>query len=1127
MVIKFKELEPSKIKKLKIVKGKFIEKEEQQHYTIQYNFSYQPTHKKVMNVNNVKEKNVSNSMNSIIVRTSKKGNELKKFLEKKIFDDVNKWLGDKAEQYEWKNVERIGTPTLQTYQILEKKDLKKKQLGLLSYSYPYLKEADILFNNNENCVVNYLWYELQGKKYFKKLQKEDIKKYFENDTSFLQIEKFVMEYGHISMVAINPLNQVFKKYQADDSVITLTFLINNAHIYPVLNSDIKKSVNKLGYINLSEFVYNVNYENHQYIENNDNINKDIEVLLFEKDNLFEEAVKIIKETNTTIERILYDECNRIISFVHPVTKQVYEITKHYKNRINIIENINKIYDLNIKFTNQTFTVISQELFNSKYGNLKMLSSYLNNDVYDALTTYSISPYIARINEDFDISVMEAMDISKSYSSVLLNNTYDYPVYSIFDTIEPFDNNLTNGEYYINIPIILCNNTVKLPLGFYPVHMVKYALEKKAITFKNIKYQLKPKTVIKHDYFKKYVEDCYIKLENGKDLINHIIGTFGKKTTNQVNGFISNDFETICSMYYQEIEDNKEVSIHSFEGLHFFKSVKKEKRLSTALPVYRHIITAGIINLCNLYYDLKPEYVISYNTDCIVYVKNYDINTMIVDNEGNIYNKTLHHKNIKDIPNHINNHKIKNELDKVGKYRPEEVKPKGIMNKNINRDDYIFKGENELNIYDENTDLLSLSSAVIQGIAGAGKSHLIKNIVENKEEDNNILILCFTNVAVQNLRNRLPDYENIYTFDTFYNENLSTREKINISKKYNMIIIDEYSMVPLKHMTLLYNIKNIIKDIKFYFFGDKNQCLGVNEYSYSYDFIETKAFKEMIDYNYYECKYKSQYSRYDEKTFKSLNNYLENGLLTDFNDKKNNDKLFINLCKYNKTREKINNNRFKEHSKGKKKYAINDDTFIYIGMPIICVKTSKIDKIYNSERFKIIDINEEDETIKIDNDKVISYLTYINYFDMGFCFTVYKIQGATINEPYNIYDIDTMSKRELYTALSRTTKYEYINFEYTENNNIYVNNNINSVKIINPEPLGVEDAIINKVNKVTEKKETNINIEKLNEKVKVNIIKYDDRLQFNYNGKSYKVRHKQIGLEEAYKKINQKIAEIIF
>ena len=50
------------------------------------------------------------------------------------------------------------------------------------------------------------------------------------------------------------------------------------------------------------------------------------------------------------------------------------------------------------------------------------------------------------------------------------------------------------------------------------------------------------------------------------------------------------------------------------------------------------------------------------------------------------------------------------------------------------------------------------------------------------------------------------------------------------------------------------------------------------------------------------------------------------------------------------------------------------------------------------------------------------------FIPGFCSTVYKFQGADIDQHYNIYDVNQMDKKQLYTCLSGTTKYEYIHLD---------------------------------------------------------------------------------------------------
>ena len=70
------------------------------------------------------------------------------------------------------------------------------------------------------------------------------------------------------------------------------------------------------------------------------------------------------------------------------------------------------------------------------------------------------------------------------------------------------------------------------------------------------------------------------------------------------------------------------------------------------------------------------------------------------------------------------------------------------------------------------------------------------------------------------------------------------------------------------------------------------------------------------------------------------------------------------------------------------------------------------------------------------------------FIPSFCVTVYKYQGADIDQPYNIHDVNRMDKKQLYTALSRTTKLEYIHLNNKEINNKYFNRRKPTLEIIN-------------------------------------------------------------------------------
>ena len=60
-----------------------------------------------------------------------------------------------------------------------------------------------------------------------------------------------------------------------------------------------------------------------------------------------------------------------------------------------------------------------------------------------------------------------------------------------------------------------------------------------------------------------------------------------------------------------------------------------------------------------------------------------------------------------------------------------------------------------------------------------------------------------------------------------------------------------------------------------------------------------------------------------------------------------------------------------------------------------------------------------------DDKVFEHSVFAESFLPAFCVTVYKYQGGVINDYCNIFDVEKMDKKKLYTALSRTTKLGYI------------------------------------------------------------------------------------------------------
>ena len=103
--------------------------------------------------------------------------------------------------------------------------------------------------------------------------------------------------------------------------------------------------------------------------------------------------------------------------------------------------------------------------------------------------------------------------------------------------------------------------------------------------------------------------------------------------------------------------------------------------------------------------------------------------------------------------------------------------------------------------------------------------------------------------------------------------------------------------------------------------------------------------------------------------------------------------------------------------------------IRAGTSVTCIDNMKDRGMFNSQQFTIESISSKDVKIK-ENGQTFSLDDFRKKFNLAFCITVYKYQGAEIGLHYNIFDTEAMNKKKLYTALSRTTKFKYIHTEKT-------------------------------------------------------------------------------------------------
>ncbi len=148
----------------------------------------------------------------------------------------------------------------------------------------------------------------------------------------------------------------------------------------------------------------------------------------------------------------------------------------------------------------------------------------------------------------------------------------------------------------------------------------------------------------------------------------------------------------------------------------------------------------------------------------------------------------------------------------------------------------------------------------------------------------------------------------------------------------------------------------------------------------------------------------------------------------------------NLCRYNATRKKVieliqdkivnpvvlestNHNDARGHTQFTK---------IEVGTPMIARISKVDDKLAKNDMYYITEIDDENITLKNDEDNELTYTTdtLLTAFQSGYCITIHKSQGETYDDDYTIWDWRAMAcdktafgRKLRYVAQSRSTNPE--------------------------------------------------------------------------------------------------------
>ena len=399
------------------------------------------------------------------------------------------------------------------------------------------------------------------------------------------------------------------------------------------------------------------------------------------------------------------------------------------------------------------------------------------------------------------------------------------------------------------------------------------------------------------------------------------------------------------------------------------------------------------------------------------------------------------------------------------------------------------------------------SSIVYGVAGSGKTtKLVEKARECISNYQETMVVSFTNSAVYVLKKKFKDYrpkgpgrrpysplderkeahveefENIRTIDSF----LMSGKNLDMFETLDVIFIDEFSMINHSHLTKFYAAHLAYPDLKFHFYGDKNQCPAIESDDLFFEqFFESRSVEEMCPTRT-KCDYIPASARYDSELFQRLENVLTTSSVDfrEFKSRKN--ILYANICFKNKTRKKINRICCTKWIEEKRPPKLSQISFHYQGekeeyqiapgMPLICTQTIDLEKMYeklgvdlemwpyeyehkfgtvevlfNNQQFiftKMVEAEFPNCTkacvlllIKepgLSNKKVlVTNKIFSRCFILGFAATIHKYQGNTIRTPFAIYDSDIspyspfrMSKEIIYTALSRATSFGNIFLDNT-------------------------------------------------------------------------------------------------
>ena len=582
---------------------------------------------------------------------------------------------------------------------------------------------------------------------------------------------------------------------------------------------------------------------------------------------------------------------------------------------------------------------------------------------------------------------KAFDTRFTHISSVLQRINPYPLYTILDSPETFNGYIQVGRYYYNAEWYLYGHKQVIKPCWIDSEALQYFLDNKIMEWRNIQYQYIPRYTIPcepiktayHTLAKMGIDPKFIKY-----MVNMYIGALGRVKYEQYSGFVSATEESVCftpeNINYIPRHISPELLVCYTKTI---KEVTQNHR-----PIYQAIVDDEYRHVDQMLRVLvnKNSIVHGIKTDCVIISNPNEVKLAENPEPGQMRKEKIPVK-------------FEKEQYPVAEYsmrNPSFGPVKYFDTRPIDYEENTYHNDSKELATRIKGFIDAKKSMLIAGYAGSGKTWFLVNVLYPMLAKKNVAVTSVAHKALIKLAALEPR-----TVASLFPNNLSFDSHIELNKKWDYIIVDEWSMLDLNFMHRFYALSCI--GVPIIFIGDSdNQITGVNNDQILFE--HHAFFDDMINRrNRFRLMPHDKSRTTDARLLMLLTELRDTRQIPDWfreaMEKRKDVDTEFNIAYTNSTCARIN-----KQYKRPRYFITNKTTSAYKNNEII---ERKKNVYYSLDTGLKVSVDEDD-------------------LELGHCITIHRCQGSDLSIPYTIYGSrGKLEYRLFYTAVSRATSFDLI------------------------------------------------------------------------------------------------------